>query len=303
MKSHVPAAMFFAFFVSGAAWADEWSGTVVAVTDGDTVQVKPDKEGTVQQVRIWGIHAPEPGQPFAGDSKANLSRLVLGKQVEILDHGEDERDHYEKIIGRVMVATPDCHDQVCPKNINVALAQIQAGLAWQYGLHHDDDRSSANKQRYAMEQQAAKTAGVGLWSDPAPVSPWDWRKEHGGNKDEVPVTVEAAVDILMDVMSAKDLAKIQNMSKSDMVSLHFGLGMWIRNIFGLRRGNYLLLEATGADEPDGASGVILDALLTRLKKETPNSYLNQWFSENLVIFKLMDCHTQQPEFWTCSGNP
>lgn len=266
MKNHVLTVMFFAFFVSGAVWADEWSGTVVAVTDGDTVQVKPDKEGTVQQVRIWGIHAPEPGQPFAEDSKVNLSKLVLGKQVEVFDRGEDERDHYEKIIGRVMVATPDCHDQACPKNLNVALAQIQAGLAWQYGLHHDDDRSSANKQRYMLEQQAAKTAGVGLWSDPAAVSPWHWRKEHSGNKDEIPVTVEAAVDILMDVISAEDLAEIRSMSEKDIVLLHFGLGMWIRNSFGLWRGNTLLLEATGAKGPDGASGVILDALLIRLKK-------------------------------------
>lgn len=224
------------------------------------------KEGIVQHVRIWGIHAPESGQPFADASKANLSKLVLGKQVEILDHGESDRDHYEKIIGRVMVAAADCHDQICPKNLNVALTQLQAGLVWQYGLHHDDDKSSANKQHYKMEQQAAKTAGVGLWSDPASVSPWEWRKEHGGNKDEVPVTVEAAVDILMDVITAEDLAEIRNMSKSDIGLLHFSLGMWIRNNFGLWRGNYLLLEATGAKGPDGASGVILDALLARLKK-------------------------------------
>jgi len=64
-------------------------------------------------------------------------------------------------------------------------------------------------------------------------------------------------------------AKIAAMTEDDLISLHFGLGMWIRNNLGLWHGNPELLAATGKQDPDDASVVIVQAFWQRLREELP----------------------------------
>jgi hypothetical protein len=92
-----------------------------------------------------------------------------------------------------------------------------------------------------------------------------------------PLSVEEAVDQLVEALSDEDQAAIRAMGEGQMqAELHFSLGMYIRNQFGLWRGNEPLLAdcashlSPGADarfiHPDGASGVILAALWRRLRE-------------------------------------
>jgi hypothetical protein len=53
----------------------DFSGRVVRVVDGDTVQVLAD--GKMMKVRLNGIDAPESGQPFGQRSKQNLLKLAV----------------------------------------------------------------------------------------------------------------------------------------------------------------------------------------------------------------------------------
>lgn len=93
-------------------------------------------------------------------------------------------------------------------------------------------------------------------------------------KTNLPRTVDEAVDQLMAQMSPDDLTAIREMSVNDLISLHFSLGMTIRNQFGLWRGNDALLEScasvrgvpSGFFHPDSASGVIIEALWRRLQE-------------------------------------
>ena len=61
-----------------------------------------------------------------------------------------------------------------------------------------------------------------------------------------PTTVDEAVDRLMSEMKLKDLAKLANMVADDLISLHFTVGMWIRNNFVYPRNDKLLESCRAA---------------------------------------------------------
>lgn len=112
-------------------------GRVVGVADGDTITVL-DANKTQHKIRVGGIDAPEKSQPFGQRSKASMSDLVFGKDVEVV---AGKRDRYGRLIGKVMVAAPSCAARTCPKTLDAGLAQLTTGMAWWY-------------RRYAREQSA-----------------------------------------------------------------------------------------------------------------------------------------------------
>lgn len=75
--------------------------------------------------------------------------------------------------------------------------------------------------------------------------------------------------MLLGLLPAGEKAKIAAMSQDDLVALHLGLGMWIRNNLGLWSENSALLESARAQNPDDASVVIIEALWRRLREATP----------------------------------
>ena len=62
-----------------------------------------------------------------------------------------------------------------------------------------------------------------------------------------------------------DKVNIAAKSQDQLIELHFGLGMWIRNNFGLWQGNAALAQDAGTNEPDDIAGVIIEALWNRLR--------------------------------------
>ncbi len=84
-----------------------------------------------------------------------------------------------------------------------------------------------------------------------------------------PVTVDQAVGVLLGMLPKDEADKIAAMSRDDLINLHFGLGAWIRNNFGLWAQNTALLENTGQSHPDDAAGVIIEALWSRLQAIVP----------------------------------
>lgn len=88
-------------------------------------------------------------------------------------------------------------------------------------------------------------------------------------EDEIehPRTVKAAVERLLEVVPKASLQQISQMTEDDLSGMHLGLGMWIRNNFGLWGANAELIADTGEDHADNASGVILYALWQRLRND------------------------------------
>jgi endonuclease YncB( thermonuclease family) len=152
-------------------------GRVVSVADGDTVTVL-DANKVPHKVRLAGIDAPEKSQPFGDRSKQSLSRAVMGKEVKVL---WSKQDRYGRLVGTVWVAPPGtgCTGPDCPKTLDVNLAQLTVGLAWHF-KKYADEQSPQERGQYAYAEEEARARKAGLWSQPDPIPPWQYRQ---GPKD------------------------------------------------------------------------------------------------------------------------
>lgn len=133
--------------------ADMLNGKVVSVIDGDTIKILT-KNKTVYKIRLNGIDAPEKSQAFGKKSKANLSKLVAGKVVDIRFK---KTDRYGRILGTIFVDNQD-----------INLRQIKDGYAWVY-------RRYCKRADYYKAEGYARNRKLGLWYDKYPIPPWEYR--------------------------------------------------------------------------------------------------------------------------------
>lgn len=138
--------------------AEELSGRVVGVLDGDTIDVLRS-DNTSVRIRFNGIDAPEKDQPYGQKSKAHLSGLVFNQTVRV---EYSSTDRYGRILGDVFVGETKTA-------LWVNKEMIDAGLAWHYKQYNSDDR-------LALAEDAARQAKRGLWAGPGPIAPWEWRR-------------------------------------------------------------------------------------------------------------------------------
>lgn len=142
------------------ARAAEMTGRVVGIIDGDTIDVlMPGMQ--VVRVRLSGVDAPERGQAFGTAAKAALSELVFARQVVVQ---WKKRDRYERLVGKVTVSGVDAN-----------LAMLTRGMAWHY-VRFEAEQERQDRASYAQAEREARAQRRGLWGDPQPVAPWDYRK-------------------------------------------------------------------------------------------------------------------------------
>ena len=67
--------------------AEIFTGQVVGVIDGDTIEVLYDDQ--TERIRLNGIDCPGKGQPYRRKAKQFTSSLVFGKQVIIQPYKQD----------------------------------------------------------------------------------------------------------------------------------------------------------------------------------------------------------------------
>jgi len=84
---------------------------------------------------------------------------------------------------------------------------------------------------------------------------------------ENPRNLEEAVKILLSNMTDKERELIKNSTEEELINLHFGLGVNIRNKFGLWDENFELLITCGELDPDAASTIIIRTLWEKLRQE------------------------------------
>ncbi len=136
------------------AQEEEFLATVVGVHDGDSITVlKSDK--TQVKIRLEGIDAPELKQPFGNAAKKALSDVVFGQQVKIITKGTDR---YKRTLADVYVGQ---------KSVNLML--VEQGMAWLYVKYSSDEKLK-------QAERKARETRLGLWREPQPVPPWEWRK-------------------------------------------------------------------------------------------------------------------------------
>jgi endonuclease YncB( thermonuclease family) len=150
-----------------SVFPSEFSGTVVGITDGDTLEVLTTQKQIVK-IRLVEIDAPEKKQAFGQQSKQSLSDICFKKTVIVDDKGLEK---YHRTLGRLRCDGIDANAE-----------QVKRGMAWAYRKYLTDPT-------IADFELAAKTDKLGLWLDDDPVPPSDFR--HGGKAVKKPTEKSA----------------------------------------------------------------------------------------------------------------
>ena len=131
---------------------------VVAIADGDTLTVRceaqADQVAQTIIIRLAEIDAPEKRQPFGERSKQALAAMCFQKPATVKPQ---TRDRYGRTVARINCDGTDANAEM-----------VRTGMAWVF------DKYVTDRSVYSVQTEAQE-AKRGLWSDAAPVPPWDWR--------------------------------------------------------------------------------------------------------------------------------
>ena len=127
----------------------------VSVLDGDTLEVLHNVRA--ERIRLNGIDCPEKRQAFGQRAKQAASALVFGKEVTLRTYGKDK---YGRTIADVLLSDGT--------NVNHEL--VKDGWCWWYRKYAPGNKTLEDLEAEARESQK------GLWADPQPVPPWEWRE-------------------------------------------------------------------------------------------------------------------------------
>lgn len=143
----------FLLLAASAQAKGDLTGITVGVADGDTLTVLTGQDEV--RVRLAEIDAPEKSQAFGKASKQSLAGLCYRKRtmVQVRDV-----DRYGRVVGHVVCGSIDANR-----------TQLTNGMAWVYAGYAKDS------SLYRL-QDAARRAKRGLWSEPNPIAPWEWRR-------------------------------------------------------------------------------------------------------------------------------
>jgi micrococcal nuclease len=147
--------VFAPMVAQGAKPHYELSGRVVKIADGDTLTIL-DASNEQHRIRLAGIDAPEKGQAFGTKAREALAAKVFGQavRIEVIDV-----DRYKREVGRIYLGE---------RFINAEM--VRDGFAWRYVTYDKPGEFTA-------AESDAREHRRGLWVDPNPVPPWEWRAE------------------------------------------------------------------------------------------------------------------------------
>ncbi|MBK8621046.1 MAG: thermonuclease family protein [Saprospiraceae bacterium] len=129
---------------------------VVGIKDGDTFVVLID--GKEQDIRLGHIDCPEKKQPFGTKAKQLAFDLCFGQFVQ-LNH-KNKYDRNKRLIAEIILQN----------GVNVNKELVDNGLAWHFKKYSDNEE-------YAELELKARNNRIGIWSEPNPTAPWNWRKK------------------------------------------------------------------------------------------------------------------------------
>ena len=187
---------------------------VIAVKDGDTMDLF--RNGQTIKVRLYGVDSPEKTQAYGQKAKDFASQLAFGKQVKLIEHN---KDRYGRTVGTIIL--PD------GRNLNEEL--VKNGFAWHYKEYSKDknlENLEADARRYKR----------GLWQDPNPTPPWDFRKNKVSASD---LRKQKAATAPLPAGAAKRIVYICNSSGATVYHL-------TRNCSNLKRCTVDILTVTEA---------------------------------------------------------
>ena len=134
-------------------YAEDFTGKVVGITDGDTIKVMHN--GAAERIRLLGVDCPEAKQPFGTRAKQFTGDLVFGVVVTVR---VKDIDRYRRTVAEIIL--PD------GRSLNQEL--VRAGLAWWYQRYARREvilaaleQEARDAKRGALERSAG-SAAVGV---------------------------------------------------------------------------------------------------------------------------------------------
>jgi endonuclease YncB( thermonuclease family) len=138
-------------------WGD-FVGRVVRVSDGDTLTILVERRQV--PVRLDSIDAPELKQAFGQRARQSLAELCAARTARVIEKGVDR---YGRTIGWIMCDGVDANTE-----------QVKRGMAWVFVRY-----AAPNSPLYGLQGEA-RGSRRGLWADPQPIAPWEWRLRSRG---------------------------------------------------------------------------------------------------------------------------
>ena len=141
----------------------DFSGCVIGVTDGDTVTVMSC--GRAKKVRLYGVDCPERAQPFGTQAKKATSALCFNATVKVRVR---DTDRYGRTVGIVIL----------PNGKGLSKELVRRGCGWWYRKYAPNDKA------LMLLELNAQRARRGLWKDPNPIPPWEFRRNRKERKPQ-----------------------------------------------------------------------------------------------------------------------
>jgi micrococcal nuclease len=123
-------------YLQGPAFVADFSGPVVSVLDGDTIEVLHNRHP--ERIRLSGIDCPEKGQAYGTRAKQAASELVLGGEVTLQTYGHDK-------YGRTLA------DVFLLDGTNVNQTLVEDGWCWWYRKYAPGDTVLEGLEKEARE--------------------------------------------------------------------------------------------------------------------------------------------------------
>jgi micrococcal nuclease len=147
---------FLFLLISSICVSQTYTGKVIGIKDGDTVVVL-DSLNYQTTLRLAEVDCPEKSQAFGTKAKQFTSDEIYLKQIKYI---VTDIDKYGRSIAKIYY----------DNNKYLSEEIIRNGFGWQYKKY------STSKLLAKLEEEARKNK-KGLWIDPNPIYPSDWRRK------------------------------------------------------------------------------------------------------------------------------
>lgn len=137
---------------------EAYKARAIAISDGDTLWVEPEAGGAPRKLRLQGVDAPELCQRGGVAARDALRALVMPRRLKVQ---VNDVDGYGRGLAQIEVNGQD-----------VAKALVSQGWAWSGRWRH-------SLGPYAEQEAQARQAQLGVFAQPKPELPRDFRRRHG----------------------------------------------------------------------------------------------------------------------------
>jgi endonuclease YncB( thermonuclease family) len=112
---------------------------------------------------------------IAGISTVTLAATLSGKVVGITDGDTITVLDGQQTQHKIRLMGIDSPEKTQPVGQDANLEQVRKGMAWHY-KKYQNEQEPIDRAAYSQAEIEARMGHRGLWSDPTPIPPWDWRK-------------------------------------------------------------------------------------------------------------------------------